>query len=108
MSKQIIHWLLVGVALSSVTACKDKPLTEAECSTVEHAYVDVLQTMPGEMNRGRVRMAQLRAKDHIDECVAGKTYKREDYDCITDASNAEEKKQCFREANARYGKNHSD
>lgn len=107
MLKNIIRYSFLIAIAGSMVACTDAPLTEAECTTIEHAYINMWEGMPGRMSGEMVKIAKWRLKDHVDMCKAGQTYVREDYECINEANGAEEVKQCFRQAKERYEDKHS-
>lgn len=99
--------MLRSVAFSVVAlflaACSSKPLTETECKMLTNIEVNFATEGAGEDAEDMKRFLADAAEGAVAKCVAGKTYNRSDYTCLTGAKTRSDKGECFSAATARIG-----
>ncbi|HMB56745.1 MAG TPA: hypothetical protein VKM35_06010 [Arenimonas sp.] len=89
-----------AVALT-LAGCSSKPLTAVECNTLTGIEIGVAtEGMTSESAESFKEFAEHAAETGTAKCVAGQTYNRDDYECLTAANSKPEKMQCLAKATA--------
>lgn len=98
-----LHTLAVFASVF-IVACGSKPLTETECQTLANKEIDfaVSKVPAGDAESLKAFLAS-RADESNAQCMAGKTYRRSDYRCMTKANDPESIGKCIAKVNKRLG-----
>ena len=99
--KQVI---LAALMVVSVAGCSSKPLTEAECRTAANKEIEFATSKapPGDAEDLRAFLTK-RADEKNPQCMAGKTYSRNDYRCMERAKDPGSIGKCIAKVSRRLG-----
>lgn len=96
--------ILAVFASVFVGACGSKPLTEAECQALTSKEIEfAVSRVPAEDAESLRAFLTKNADDGNAKCMAGETYSRSDYQCMTKATDVNEIAECIKRVNKRLG-----
>lgn len=100
-----MKYALLLIAVILLNACSGKPLTATECHAVTAREIDFAVSKAPASERVDFRaFLEARGHDALADCLAGKTYRRRDYDCMRAARDPQAIGRCIAAASKRLNR----